>query len=260
MSLLWFLPVFIFIYMSAWFVVSWWLKRRDVIDIAWGAGFVFLAWITFLSFRESPLDERSVWLLLFVSLWGLRLSIHTSLRNLSQSEDWRYHDLSDSKLAKTPFFTFIRVFMFQGALMMIISLPVIYSLRLIALPLFSLNYFGILLLLIGLFVEGVADGQRFLFLSKPENKNRLMTSGLWHYSRHPNYFGECLFWWGIYFLVFGAPKSWMLIISPLIITYILLFVSGLPMEERYRGRPDFEAYKRQTSAFIPWFPKNKKTS
>jgi steroid 5-alpha reductase family enzyme len=150
---------------------------------------------------------------------------------------------------------FFQVFLLQGALMMIIALPVVYSLRFINLPLFELNYPGIFLIIFGLIFETVADQQRYLFLKKERNKDQLISTGLWRYSRHPNYFGEIIFWWGIYFLVLGAPKSWMMIISPLTITYIMLFVSGLPMEERYRGRPDFEEYKRRTSALIPWFVK-----
>lgn len=254
MSLLWFLPTFVFFYMSVWFFASLLSKRRDVIDVAWGAGFVFLTWIT-LSFRDLPLDTRSYWLLFLVSLWGLRLSLHTFRRNLSKEEDWRYHRWQNGHGCKYLICSFVQVFMLQGALMMIIALPIVYGLRLISLPLFDVNYLGILLMALGLVLETIADQQRYRFLIKPQNQGQIITSGLWRYSRHPNYFGELLFWWGLYFLVLGAPKSWMLIVSPLTITYILLFVSGLPMEARYRGRPDFEDYRRRTSALIPWFNK-----
>jgi len=254
MSLLWFLPVFIILYMGFWFLASLLFKRHDVVDIAWGAGVIFLAWIS-LSFRDLDLDARSVWLLFAVSVWGLRLSFHTFRRNLSKGEDWRYHRWNERGSCLHPLCIFFQVFLLQGALLMIISLPVVYGLRLIHLPLFSINYPGILLIISGLFLEALADQQRYNFLKNSANKNKLITTGLWRFSRHPNYFGEMIFWWGIYFLVLGAPKSWMLIVSPLIVTYILLFVSGLPMEERYRGRKDFEEYKRRTSALIPWFIK-----
>ena len=254
MNLLWFLPTFIILYMTFWFLVSLLVERRDIIDIAWGAGFVFLAWTT-LIFRDLDLDTRSILLLSAISLWGLRLSFHTVRRNLRQEEDWRYHRWSQGQARLHPFCVFFQVFLLQGALMMIIALPVVYSLRFINLPLFELNYPGIFLIIFGLIFETVADQQRYLFLKKERNKDQLISTGLWRYSRHPNYFGEIIFWWGIYFLVLGAPKSWLMIISPLTITYIMLFVSGLPMEERYRGRPDFEEYKRRTSALIPWFVK-----
>jgi steroid 5-alpha reductase family enzyme len=268
MNLLWFLPLFIFFYMTVWFLISLWVKRRDVVDLAWGTGFVFLAWIS-LSFRDITLDERAYWILFLTSLWGLRLFFHNYRRNLSKEEDWRYHNWRDdqqSRCDQKPRRNRIRccltaiyfqVFLFQGALMMIIGLPIVYSLRLISLPLFSLNYFGIFLLLSGLLIETVADWQRYQFLRVKKNKDKFITSGLWRFSRHPNYFGEIIFWWGMFFLVLGAPKSWMLVVSPLILTYIMLFVSGLPMEDRYRGRPDFEEYKRCTSALIPWFKKNR---
>lgn len=254
MSLLWFLPVFVLLYMIFWFFASLIFKRHDIIDVAWGAGFVLLAWIS-LGFRDLNYDTRSVWLLFAVSLWGLRLFFHTFRRNLSKEEDWRYHRWSEGDACLHPLCLFFKVFLLQGALMMIIALPVVYGLRLISLPLFDINYPGIFLIVIGFLLEAVADQQRYSFLKKPENKDKLITAGLWKFSRHPNYFGEMVFWWGIYFLVLGAPKSWMLIVSPLTVTYVLLFVSGLPMEERYRGRKDFDEYKRRTSALIPWFNK-----
>jgi steroid 5-alpha reductase family enzyme len=266
MNLLWFLPLFTFVYMTLWFLFSLWVKRRDVVDLAWGSGFVFLAWISF-SFRDIILDERAYWILLLTPLWGLRLFFHTYHRNLSKEEDWRYHQWRGNKQSRLNkegrpnrtcrriVATYFQVFLFQGALMMIIGLPIVYSLCLISLPLFSINYFGIILLLLGLLLETVADWQRYQFLQVKKNANKLITSGLWRFSRHPNYFGEIIFWWGMFFLVLGAPKAWMLMVSPLILTYIMLFVSGLPMEKRHRGRPDFEEYKRHTSALIPWFRK-----
>lgn len=266
MNLLWFLPLFIFSYMTVWFLASLWIKRRDVVDLAWGSGFVFLAWVS-LSFRDIVLDERAYWILFLTSLWGFRLFFHNYRRNLSKEEDWRYHSWQEDKKNchdqkswdkrrwHCVVSTYFQVFLFQGALMMIIGLPIVYSLRLISLPMFSVNYFGIILLLSGLLLEAVADWQRYHFLLIKKNAGKLMTSGLWRFSRHPNYFGEIIFWWGMFFIVLGASKSWMLIVSPLVLTYIMLFVSGLPMEERYRGRPDFEKYKRHTSALIPWFRK-----
>lgn len=269
MDLLWFLPLFVFVYMTIWFLLSLCFKRKDVVDLAWGSGFVFLAWISF-SFRNIILDERSYWVLFLITLWGLRLFFHIYHRNLSKEEDWRYHrwnkeqkNWCDKKktsyhVSRCVLATYFQVFLFQGALMMIIGLPIVYSLCLISLPLFSINYLGIILLLSGLLIEAVADWQRYFFLGIKKNKDKFITSGLWKFSRHPNYFGEIIFWWGLFFLVLGAPNSWMLVVSPIVITYIMLFVSGLPMEDRYRGRPDFEEYKLRTSALIPWFRKRKK--
>lgn len=254
MPLLWYLPVFIFLYMVSWFFVSLRVKRYDVIDVAWGPGFIFIAILSF-NLRDNFLDERSVWILLLITLWGLRLFFHTFKRNLRQGEDWRYHQWYSGQSCRHSICTFFQVFMFQAAIMMIVSLPIAYSLRLIALPIFDINYFGLILAVFGLGLESIADWQRADFLKQSANKNKLMTKGLWRFSRHPNYFGEILFWWGIYFLVWGISKSWMLIVTPLTVTYILLFVSGLPTEKKYSGRADFEEYKRKTSPIFLWFPR-----
>ena len=254
MNQLWYLPVFIFCYMSLWFLLSLKFKRYDVLDVAWGPGFVLIV-ILSVYFREMELDDRSLWIILLISLWGLRLFFHTFKRNLHQVEDWRYHQWRDIEGCKYYLCSFFQVFMFQAAIMMITALPLAYSLSVIILPMFDVNYFGLILAILGLILETIADWQRANFLVKKENFNKLFTSGLWHFSRHPNYLGEIIFWWGIYFLVWGAPKSWMLIIAPITVTYILLFVSGLPTEKKYQGRQDFEEYKRKTSSLFLWIPR-----
>ncbi|MGE5425899.1 MAG: DUF1295 domain-containing protein [Bacillota bacterium] len=254
MDLLWFLPAFILLYMSGWYIISLVFKRYDIVDVAWGPGFIFLVWISYL-FRALPLDYRSVWMLMLVSIWGLRLFLHTSGRNLRKEEDWRYHRWHSGDGWRFLLNSYIRVFLFQGSLMMITALPAVYGLSIINLPLFAVNRFGIFLMIFGIVFEAIADRQRLSFLNRAENNDRLITSGLWRYSRHPNYFGELLFWWGSFFLVIGAPKSWMLAVSPLIQTYVIIFVSGLPMEEKYKGRADFDDYRRRTSALFPWFTK-----
>lgn len=255
MPYLWYLPLFILIYMSLWFFASFFLKRRDIIDVAWGPGFFFLALISF-NFRDSAgFELRSLLLLSLIFLWNLRLFIHTCRRNLKKEEDWRYRKIKDdgSFLAKLKIY--FQVFIFQGLLMMLVSLPVVYSLQILNLPLYNINYFGLALAIIGLSLETVADNQRYKFLLSKENKNTFTSHGLWRYSRHPNYFGELLFWWGIYFFTLGSPASWALIVSPLSITYVLIFISGIPMEERFAGNKDFKEYKRKTSPFIPWPPR-----
>ncbi|MDP3836994.1 MAG: DUF1295 domain-containing protein [bacterium] len=258
MELLWFLPAFTLIYISAWYLLSLRVKRWDVIDVAWGPGFIFLVWIAWY-FRGMPTDGRAAWIIVLITLWGARLLYHTYRRNLSKDEDWRYHRWHQGSGWRFFLKSYVSVFLFQGALMMIIALPAVYSLSFMSLRLYSINNLGIVLMIVGLLYETLADYQRRVFLQEPINKDRLITYGLWKHSRHPNYFGEMLFWWGLFFIVLGAPKSWMLIVSPLTITYVLLFVSGLPMEERYRGRPDFEEYRRRTSAIIPWFTKKART-
>lgn len=255
MNHLWYLPIFIFLYMSALFLLSFKYKRYDVIDVAWGPGFIIIVLLS-IYFREMILDQRSFFLIILIIFWGLRLFIHTYNRNLHQGEDWRYHKWHNEKSCKYSLCTFLQVFMFQGALMMIIALPLAYSLSLTLLPMFDINYLGLGLAVTGFILEAIADLQRSKFLAKDVNKNKLMITGLWRLSRHPNYLGEIIFWWGIYFLVWGMANSWMLIIAPITISYTLIFVSGLPTEKKYHGRKDFLEYKRKTSPLFLWFPKN----
>lgn len=255
MHQLWYLPFLVFFYMGAWFLVSLKYRRYDVIDVAWGPGFIMIVLIS-IYLREMNLDARSVFIVLLIILWGTRLLFHNFERNLRQGEDWRYHKWHDGKSAKSLLGTFFQVFMFQGALMLIISLPLAYSLSLTFLPMFDINYLGLGLAAFGLILETIADFQRTNFLRKNNNNNnKLMVRGLWRYSRHPNYLGEIIFWWGIYFLIWGLPNSWMLAIAPLVVSYTLIFISGLPTEKKYQGRKDFIEYKRKTSPLLFWFPK-----
>lgn len=254
MNQLWYLPIFILFYMSSWFLVSLKSKRYDVIDVAWGPGFIMIVLLSFY-FRELGLDLRSLFIIILIILWGLRLFFHTFHRNMKQGEDWRYHEWHNDSSCKYLLCTFFQVFIFQGALMMIVSLPLAYSLSLTFLPMYDINYLGVILASLGLVLETVADLQRSNFLNIEINKDKLMTSGLWRFSRHPNYLGEIVFWWGIYFLIWGLANSWMLIIAPLTISYMLIFVSGLPTEKKYHGRKDYIEYKRKTSPLLLWFPK-----
>ncbi len=173
----------------------------------------------------------------------------------------------------------LQVFLLQGALMLVIALPIIALTSSSAMPpispfLFStlsfpslvlssslslpslLILFGLFLWLKGAFWEFVGDYQPRRFIAKKRNRGKLMTIGLWRYMRHPNYFGESLLWWGLGFIALGATRNWWVLLSPALLTFLLLKMSGVPMlEKKYAGRPDWEAYTRKTSLFIPWRPK-----
>jgi steroid 5-alpha reductase family enzyme len=116
---------------------------------------------------------------------------------------------------------------------------------------------GVLLFALGFFFEAVSDWQLTVFKKGGANKGKIITHGLWRFSRHPNYFGEATLWWGIFLIGFGSPFGLYGVISPLAIAFLLLKVSGIPMlEVKYQGNPEFEAYKARTNAFFPWFPKS----
>lgn len=244
--------IFIWVYMTIWFIISLIKKRNDVADIAWGLGFVMLSWF---SFSLSGGSLRSLLVNSLVTVWGLRLSWHIFNRVRRKPEDSRYQDMRQSW---KHFYlrSYLQVFLLQGILLLLISLPVLlinFS-KSDTLDIFVL--FGSLLWITGFVFESVSDQQLKTFLSNSDNRGKIMDRGLWQYSRHPNYFGEVTQWWGIYLIAISIPLSLFVIIGPLTITYLILFVSGVPLlEKKYAGRPDFEEYKRRTSVFIPLPPK-----
>jgi steroid 5-alpha reductase family enzyme len=240
----------LFVYMSGWFIVSIIRKRNDVADIAWGLGFVLLAWFSFLLSAEN--NWRSLIINFLVTIWGLRLAWHIFQRNRNKPEDSRY--LAWRKQWGKWFLlrSYFQVYILQGILIFLISVPVLFINNNIAFSITGLDFLGLIIWTIGFFFEVVGDWQLTQFIKDPSNKGKLMQSGLWQFSRHPNYFGEVTQWWGIFLIALSIPYGWMTIVGPLTITSLILFVSGVPLlEKKYAGRADFETYKRRTSKLIP---------
>ena len=151
--------------------------------------------------------------------------------------------------------SYIQIYLLQGSFLLVISLPILLARR----PgpgLGLLDLAGVMVWLAGFGFEAAADAQMGRFKRDPGNRGRIITTGLWRYSRHPNYFGEALMWWGLALIALSVPSGWPGLLGPLTITFLLRFVSGVPLLERkYEGRPDFQEYARRTNAFVPWFPK-----
>lgn len=238
--------------MTGWFVVSIIKRRNDIADVAWGLGFVMLAW---LAFYLGGYSVRSLVVNGLVSMWGLRLAWHIFSRNRKKKEDYRYKKWGGvGWLAYVR--SFVQVFLLQGALMLVIASPVVYVNLSANSGWGLLDWVGLVVWLIGFSFEVVADWQLKKFLEDKNNKGKIVRDGLWRYSRHPNYFGEVVMWWGLLVMALPIPGGWVTMVGPVMITYLILFVSGVPLlEEKYEGRKDFEEYKRVTSVFIPWFPK-----
>ncbi len=240
--------------MSFWFAISVIKKRNDVADIAWGLGFVLMAWLSFCltgySFKAFLVNS-------LVTVWGLRLAWHIYHRNRNKPEDSRYLEW---RKTWSNFYlrSFLQVFFLQGIFIFMISLPVIFINHSISQGFSIFETIGILVWGVGFYLESTGDRQLKEFISDPENKGKLMDKGLWRYSRHPNYFGEVTQWWGIFIVAVSIPGSLFTIIGPLTITILILFVSGIPLlEKKYSGRPDFEEYKKRTSIFIPLPPRSR---
>jgi steroid 5-alpha reductase family enzyme len=238
-------------YMLIWYSISLALKRNDVADIAWGLGFVVVSWV---SFFLSPQTERGLLVAVLVTLWGARLSFHIFLRNKNKPEDFRYRNW---RASWKNFYlrSFLQVFMLQGLFLCIISFPIIFIQHHHVIGLVWIDLVGTGIWIIGFLFESISDYQLKVFKSKPEYAGRIITTGLWRYSRHPNYFGEVVQWWGIFFFALPLSGGWITIVSPLTITYLIRYVSGVPMLERkYAGNAEFEQYKRETSVFFPLLP------
>jgi steroid 5-alpha reductase family enzyme len=244
----------IFVYMLLWFIVSLVLKRNDVADVAWGGGFIVAAAAALVS--NGAATERAVLVAALVLIWGLRLALHIGFRNRGKGEDARYRKWREEWGKHATLRSFFQIFILQGILMLVISLPVVRAITAPALPLAFLDLLGAAVWLMGFLFEAISDWQLMQYLKDPANRGKIIMTGLWRYSRHPNYFGEVTLWWGIYLIALAPPNGWMTIIGPITITILILGVSGIPMlEKKYEGNTEFKEYKRLTSAFFPSLPK-----
>lgn len=240
--------------MTALWLFSLLIKNASIVDIFWGLGFVMVAWV---DYSISPFMSAGKWLMtILVTIWGVRLALHIGIRNWGKPEDFRYAQWREENGPSWWWRSFFKVFLLQGILMWIISVPII-SMRVTdgIPPLSSLQVFAALVWAYGFFFEAVGDWQLTRFKSNSANKGKLMTTGVWKYTRHPNYFGDAAQWWGFYLLALSAG-AWWTIFSPIIMTYLLLRVSGVAMlEKTMKGKVGYEEYMRKTSAFFPWLPK-----
>ena len=241
-------------YMTLWFLISLLKRRNDVADVAWGLGFLLLAWTSF--FLAGGSGTRGLLVCILVSLWGLRLAWYIHARHRGKAEDFRY--LAWRREWGKWFYvrSYAQVYLLQGALLFTVASPVLMINRSPGGTFGFLNRIGVCVWLFGFLFESVGDAELARFAKDPQNQGKILQSGLWRYTRHPNYFGEVVQWWGIWLVAIGVPGGWSSIFGPLTITFLILKVSGIPMlEKKMAENPDFAEYKRRTSVFLPWFPK-----
>lgn len=230
------------------------LKNASIVDIFWGCGFVLVAWVS-LGISGHMLPKQLV-LTLMVSLWGLRLAGYLAWRNIGKPEDYRYAAMRERHGKLFPIVSLFTVFGLQGLLMWIISLPVQVGISQ-GRGWHAVAAIGLILWLAGLFFEAVGDYQLARFKADPANRGSVMNRGLWRYTRHPNYFGDLLVWWGFYFVAVESGSWWWTIIGPLLMSFLLIRVSGVRLlESSLRSRvAGYDEYARDTSAFFPWPPR-----
>ena len=243
----------VLVYMTCWFIAAQVRRRNDIADVAWGLGFILAAAVSLVAGNGPP---RGVLVSTLVLIWGLRLAWHIHTRNRGKGEDSRYRKWREEWGRWFVLRSFLQIFMLQGLLLILVAVPVMVLNGSPSAPFTWLDGLGLLVWLIGFGFEAVGDWQLLRFKDDPNNKGKLMTSGLWRYTRHPNYFGEVTLWWGIGLIALSVPGCWWTIIGPLTITLLILKVSGIPMLEKpYEGRADFQKYRRRTSAFFPVPPR-----
>jgi steroid 5-alpha reductase family enzyme len=240
-------------------VVSLILKNSSIVDIFWGMGFIIASWVYFALTPDGFLGRRLL-ISVLVSLWGLRLTLYILWRNWGKPEDFRYRKWREEAGAKWWWLSFLRVFLLQGILLWIISIPLLAAQASASPANFTwLDGLGAAVWLVGFFFEAAGDWQLARFKAKPENHGKVMSSGVWHYTRHPNYFGDAAQWWGYYLLAVATLSGLWTIYSPLLMTFFLLRVSGVSLLEKTlkETRAGYVEYIQTTSAFVPWFPRKK---
>lgn len=239
-------------------LVSLVLRNASIVDITWGLGFVVVAWVSAL--RADAASGAASVLVAMVTVWGLRLGVYLFWRNHGNGEDYRYVAMRRRWGKRFWLISLATVFVLQGALMWIVSLPVqvahVGDARDGALAGVAL-VIGLALYAIGLLFEVVGDAQLARFKADPTNEGKVMRSGLWRYTRHPNYFGDACVWWGVGIVAQAVTGTWWALLGPLVMNILLLRVSGVALLERSlrKRKPDYAEYVRTTSAFVPRPPR-----
>ena len=244
---------------AAMMITGWFMslvyRNVTIVDSLWGLGFVLITWLTYA--MSDGYWGRKLLIALLVTMWGLRLSLYLSWRNWGKGEDPRYGGWRKMSGERFWFVSLFKVFILQALFLWVISLVMQIG-QLAATPasLTWLDGLGVVIWASGFIFESIGDWQLAQFKSNPANKGHVMDRGLWAYTRHPNYFGESLVWWGLFLITLSTPNSWWTILSPAIITVVLLKMTGIALTEKalLENRPGYSDYIKRTSAFVPWLP------
>lgn len=251
------IPGTIFTMQTALFFVAWAIKDNSIVDIFWSMGMAVPNLVILI--YNGNWHHRTIISLALVWVWALRLFLHILVRH--NGEDWRYQNFRKNWRALGGYcaevvLSYVIVFLLQGFFMTIVGGAAFFTALFSSEDddLFVLEFVGGAVLLFGLIFETIADMQLSYHIKKPENKGKIIKTGLWRYSRHPNYFGEVVVWWGVYLIACSIKWGWVTFYSALAITLLIRFVSGVPfLEKKYQDRPDFIEYKKETNCFVPWF-------
>jgi len=244
----------VFIYMNLLFVLAQYIQDNSIADIGWGIGFILIAGISL--WKSGSVNTESILVSAVVILWGMRLASFIFLRNRKKGEDYRYKKWRKEWGGNVIWRAYLQVFMLQGTIMWLVALPVMITIANPSHQIGMAEIAGVALWVIGFFFEVTGDYQMQVFKSNPANNGRIMKSGLWRYTRHPNYFGEAVMWWGIFIISANNGHLFLSLVSPMLLTFLLLQVSGVALlEKKYTDNPEYQEYISSTRAFIPLPPK-----
>ncbi len=243
------------VFMVAMWVLSLILRDASIVDIGWGIGFALVAAVAGV-LGEGDAGRRGL-LFVVVAVWGLRLALHLWHRQVGKPEDFRYRLMRKRHGDRFAVVSAFTVFGLQGALMWIVALPVQLAAAADSPKLGAVAVVGVIISVFGFVFEAVADNQLRRFGTDPANHDRVLDTGLWRYTRHPNYFGDCCVWWGIWLIAAETPAGRYGIIAPILMTVLLTRVSGVPMLEHSmaKRRPGYSGYVERTSRFFPRPPR-----
>jgi steroid 5-alpha reductase family enzyme len=229
----------------------------SIVDPAWGFGFVVVAVAYAVS--EGDLTARDWLLLAIVGVWGLRLGGYLLWRKWGESEDYRYAAMREKRPASFPYRSLVTVFWLQAVLLWIVAWPIAAAIGTED-PggIGPIEIIAAIISVTGLLFESIGDFQLARFKANPANQGKVLDSGLWRFTRHPNYFGDAMVWWGIGLIGVSTPGGWWSLVGPIVITILLARVSGVTLLEKRLAstKPGYAGYAARTNAFFPWVPRN----
>ncbi len=231
------------------------LRDASIVDIFWGPGFALIALVS--AWVADGSLARRLLLLAMVTAWGLRLGLHLYRRNWGHGEDFRYQRMRAHHGRRFPIVSLATVFGLQAGLQWIVSLPVQIAMLAPEPGLGALDLVGVAVFAVGLAFETIGDRQLTRFRADPANRGRVLDTGLWAWTRHPNYFGDAVVWWGLFTVALATPYGWLGVVGPALMTFLLRRVSGVALLERslVKTKPGYREYVERTPAFFPWPPR-----
>lgn len=228
-------------------------KNAGLVDVFWGPGFAVAGWLYYFLTPEGY-EPRKLLVVILVTMWALRLGLHLGIRNIGKAEDYRYAAWRIANGESWWWKSYFQVFLLQGLILWLVSMPLLIAQSASQPAYFTLwDGLGVFVWLVGFGFEAVGDWQLARFKADLSNRGKLMRAGLWQYTRHPNYFGNATLWWGLFLIAFSVPNGWLTVFSPLLMTWLLMRVSGVAMLERNlrQTKPDYADYIISTPAFFP---------